>query len=239
MPTPKKTPGMSFNNTDVFGKGFVYALSMSYCVVGKLINDNVLNMDGTIDRRDIVAWQNTSKRTIWLYIYYLWQHNRDLPIFIKMSQVVGGIQKASARLFVDTIVQYLMSKQYVVIAQEGILSKDNLADFIELCLSDSNNNAGAIRIPFLENMFRRISEKQELYNDYIEDENNELQRRIDEVQSQETKDVKVEETDVYAMTPDNKILLKPKGVGQPIELRLNVQMDGGRQRRSYLKKNPL
>lgn len=231
MATPSTSPRITFNDKSIFGKGFNRNIANTMCVVAKMVNDNVLNMDGTIDRRDHIAYQNVLKRDMWLYVYYLWQHNRHLEVFDKMTlKQNNDIPKGSAKGFIFGIIGYMQSKGYSIIDHPEILTKDNVADFIDQVIIEYSDK---IEIPFLKNIYRRVYEKQDEYNRMLEQENQELDRKIQELKDQGPV---VNETDIYVMDENSNhiVMLKPKDQenAQPIKLQINVRtQDGGRQHR--------
>jgi len=200
---------------DIFGKGFISGLSMTSCAVAKLVNDNVLNMDGTIDRTDVEAYTRLQKRSLWLYIYYLWQQNKDrVDVFARMSKTVpGGGSKASAPNFISEVVRHLSNKGHIVVDNKNP-TKEDLVDFVNLVIEEYNE---VVTIPFLEGIYRRVSEKQLEYNSFIMTENRQLDEKVNAMSSK----FRIEDTDVYTIEDGQPVILRSSDPKQT--LKLNVK----------------
>jgi hypothetical protein len=214
----------------IFGEGFNASIAASYCVVARLVNDDVLNMDGTIDRRiphnglSRPEFDRVKLKHLWLYIYYLWENNNNhIDLFRSMNDGLKRETAASADAFIDKVTQFLQANGYV--AQDP-LTKENLADFIDLAITKHNDK---IKIPFLEGIYRRVTAQQLKYNDFIEEDIVRLGNEVETYKRQAMENVPVKEVDFYSIKNDGEMmLLKPKQ-GDPIKINFEV-IQGGRKK---------
>ena len=211
----------TFTRIDIFGKGFISGLSMTSCVVAKLVNDNILNMDGTIDRTDIEAYARLQKRSLWLYIYYLWQQNHDrVDVFARMSKSVpGGGVKASSSNFVSEVVRHLSVKGHVVVDHSNP-AKEDLVEFVNLVIEEYSE---VVTIPFLEGIYKRVSKKQLEYNSFIMTENRQLDEKVNEMSSK----FRIEDTDIYTIEDGQPVILRSKDPKQTLKLNVKYRDDVG------------
>ena len=111
--------GLAFTNNMVFGTKFKSTIGPCYCMVSKLIFEEKINIDGSINLEKVGLFL---KDELWSYIYYLYYYNnefidefKDMKLRGKASaanfyKVVKGSQydsSAPASLNVTTMVGYI------------------------------------------------------------------------------------------------------------------------------------
>jgi len=97
---------VSFKSKDVFETKFQTNIDTCFCVVSKLLFNNIINVDGSIDVEKSVL---VKKYELWSYIYFLYYfNNKTIDEFISMTTPRTG--KASAVLFYDTVMKTVDEK---------------------------------------------------------------------------------------------------------------------------------
>lgn len=97
---------VSFNSKEVFDSKFKANIDTCFCVVSKLLFNNIINIDGSIDIDKAILLK---KFQLWSYIYYLYFfNNKVIPEFIAMKTAKND--KASAILFYDTVMKTVNEK---------------------------------------------------------------------------------------------------------------------------------
>lgn len=105
------------------------------CEMIKLVTDNKLNLNGTLNQ------DNISIKDLWLYIYYLRQNNLDKDELNNLS--IGG--NASSTLFAELVLNK---------SENGI--KQSLIKFI------NDLNVKDLDIPVLNNLYNSVLERIQL-----------------------------------------------------------------------------
>lgn len=254
-PSSESKKTISFKNSTVFGKNFTKRVSNAECVVAKMLNANVLNMNGSLDNRDVEAFKALTKEHLWLYIYYLWFNNYQIiPLFNRMTTFVQtkknksmelrtpldeGEARACANCFVKEIKAFLKQHDRLVIDNENgeQITREQLIDFLNFLF---NENEDVIKVPLLENIYERITHIQEEFNKNIEKEIEDVQKDIDEAEIVKNEDdgTDVDDTDdnnVYISDPEKTVLLKSKKNPHqiPLAIKFEVKADnikGGKRK---------
>lgn len=157
---------LTFNNQEIFD-GFYKNLSKIDSIIIKMLLDNHINIDGSLM---INNTENIGKNILWTYIYYLWQHNKEIDVFKSMTNDTNG--NASAMLFISTIIQKLRASKYKTDGSsyntipyntnntnntydsydsDGKIDQDDLVMFIILIFKENN-----ISVPVLEKIMDKI-----------------------------------------------------------------------------------
>jgi len=91
---------IAFSRKEIFGSKFKATIDACFCVVSKMLFNDKINIDGTID---ITEASNLKKEELWSYIYYLYFYNHsNVTIFQSMTNKDNG--KASAEQFYAAVV---------------------------------------------------------------------------------------------------------------------------------------
>lgn len=107
---------LSFKNKVVFESDFSPNVNRCFCVVAKMLFNNRINVDGTIDV-DQAAFLR--KYEVWSYIYYLYYYNNSVvEEFAGMRDPLNG--KASA---------YRMYEQVRLIVRSPYIPEEGIAPF--------------------------------------------------------------------------------------------------------------
>lgn len=135
------------------------------CIMVDMLEDDLLDLDGDINTYNI---DRIREEDLWLYIYYLWKHNNDInddgvssngpnsnansPLFNKMT---SGHNKASATLFIRTILEYMMMKKLA----NNIIddTKTTLINFLSDIAQDKKWTS--IRIPVFNSIYSSVIRK--------------------------------------------------------------------------------
>jgi hypothetical protein len=91
---------IAFSRKEIFGTKFKSSIDDCFCVVSKMLFNDRINLDGTID---ITQAANLKKEHLWSYIYYLYFYNHtNVTIFTSMTNPDNG--KASAEKFYSAVI---------------------------------------------------------------------------------------------------------------------------------------
>lgn len=91
---------IAFSRKEIFGTKFKSSIDDCFCVVSKMLFNDKINLDGTID---ITQAANLKKEELWSYIYYLYFYNHtNVTIFTSMTNPDNG--KASAEKFYSAVI---------------------------------------------------------------------------------------------------------------------------------------
>lgn len=140
----------SFND-DQFSSFYSSLGSIEYSIIKMYVN-NRINTDGSLILENS---NNLDKKDLWLYVYYLWQHNKHIDVFELMTHK----NKASASLFIkvirSTLDNNLQNSSIVDDLYNDydlIIDKTDLINFIILIFEKYKN----IKIPIIESIMDRI-----------------------------------------------------------------------------------
>lgn len=105
---------VTFKNPLIFGRGFGKVSKNDTCIVFQLINEGILNFDGTINLERIESGVGGEgsveyRKSLWLYIRYIWQHNHDThDTFARMSKdSEANIDTPLAENFIKEVLDYM------------------------------------------------------------------------------------------------------------------------------------
>lgn len=139
-----------FTSTSVFGNGFIPNISSAVCVVGTMLNDNLLKVDGKIAISDL---PKIKKYQIWSYIYYLWHYNRNhISVFENMTNFDGKKGIATTQSFLRGIYDVMDNSTAKSNLLISIFSKERLAVTINNILRDNSD----ISIPILQKLYKQL-----------------------------------------------------------------------------------
>lgn len=94
-----KKAKVSFKNKVIFESDFRADIDRAFCVVSKMLFNNRINVDGSIDVNQAAMLR---KYEVWSYIYYLYYHNQSIiEEFVAMQDPKSG--KASAVRFYEVV----------------------------------------------------------------------------------------------------------------------------------------
>jgi len=95
---------IAFSEKNIFGKKFKADIETCFCVISKLLFNEKINLDGTIDISFNSYFNNNKKISeLWSYIYYLCFYNRSfVPVFKRMMNKYN--KKISAENFYSTVI---------------------------------------------------------------------------------------------------------------------------------------
>lgn len=164
----------------------------------KLMFDDVLSLDGTIDIDNIFKAQ---KRDLWVYVYYLFRNNMDVPIFKNMMQEKAPI-RASADNFVNEVKGYLKSRG---LSSAEHIDKQDIGAFINYILKDFD-----IKVPFLNTMLVRLEKA-------VAKNNEQLAKGIDVLNSN------IVSARNILTNPKTKLYIEENGVKYPND-KMNVDV---------------
>lgn len=140
---------ISFSTTSVFGRGFQPGIKSAICVVGNLLNSNLLMLDGTIS---LDALADVKKHQIWSYVYYLWHYNRDnIDAFAQMTVKEGGKSRASAHTFLKALEPFVGAGENDTIVAHTF-TKQRIVDAIATLLRENPN----VSIPILQKLYAKL-----------------------------------------------------------------------------------
>lgn len=150
---------ITFNNNAIFEK-FYRTATYADCIIIRMVTDNQLNLDGSLN--DVT---NITSKQLWLYIYYIWQHNHEKEgyIFYDMTSRTTNSVKPSAALFVEKIVEFLKernhrsSENFPTVNKNAILVKEDLVAFLKFLYEEDIWKD--IQIPALTNLYERVIER--------------------------------------------------------------------------------
>lgn len=93
-----KKKKIAFSRRELFGTKFKSSIDNCFCVVSKMLFNDKINLDGTIDITQAV---NLKIEELWSYIYYLHFYNhKNVTIFASMTDE----NKASAEKFYSAVI---------------------------------------------------------------------------------------------------------------------------------------
>jgi hypothetical protein len=94
---------ISFKSKDVFDSKFTPNVDICFCTVSKLLFNNIINIDGSIDMEKAITLK---KHELWSYIYYLYSfNNKTINEFIAMRTPRNN--KANAELFYNSVLEII------------------------------------------------------------------------------------------------------------------------------------
>lgn len=94
---------VAFTKKEVFGTKFTPAIDTCFCTVSKMVYNDKINPDGTID---INKNGSLSLKELWSYVYYLHFYNHtNVPVFKSMTNQKNG--KANAVLFYTAVTAFV------------------------------------------------------------------------------------------------------------------------------------
>ena len=172
---------VSFSD-DVFHK-FYKNTSRASCILIEMLEDDILDLEGIITLENIDKIQIDS---LWLYIYYLWKHNNDSinndtintinTINNLFNKMTSESNKASASLFINTIVEYLDERGI----KNNIFNdtKSTLLDFLFEIMVDKKWRS--INIPIFKSIYGNVIKKlnDDNYNDNNDNNDNDNDKSI-------------------------------------------------------------
>lgn len=142
---------LTFHDKNIFDTFYSNISKIDYVVL-KLFLDDYINIDGSLKIDNV---EKIDKKTLWTYIYYLWQHNKEIHIFKDMSNEQNS--NASAFLFLSNVIKVLKDKNYK--SSENypydsgmLIEKDDLSMFIMILFKEVPN----INLPIIESIFDKI-----------------------------------------------------------------------------------
>lgn len=150
MTSKKGAKQISFKTEAIFGKGFKPSVKNSVCVLGEMLEKNVLTLNGQLEREGATKLK---KRDIWSYIYYLWHNNKEKSVFVDVQNTRYIIQKASPQAFADAVKK--SSTQ-----TDAPYTKENLIRFVNKIVADNTD----ISIPILHHVYKRLLNSEETNN---------------------------------------------------------------------------
>ncbi len=131
---------IKFSNVLYFGRGFDGLIQVRSemkkqirCTLMNMLLKGVLNMDGTMD---IKYYQRSTKKEVWMYIFYLWRINlANFPLFRSMGVAKhfksGNIDLVpNAELFVKAVLDTLRDKNMAISAPT--FSVIDLMEFVNI-----------------------------------------------------------------------------------------------------------
>lgn len=128
----------------------------------------------------------------------------------------NGGYKASAARFVNVVIVYLDQKGYNV-KDKSNPSKEDLVEFINQLLDEYID---IISIPFLEGIYRRVSQKQEVFNDFLIRENALLDDQIRDANAR----IRIEDGDMFTIVDGQPVILRSKDPSRSIKLNLKYDV---------------
>lgn len=162
QPLPSKpkraTSGITFDNKLIFGQGFSHAGKTDGCAIVQLIENNILEFDGTLSLTNIGALE---VKDAWLYIRYLWHNNHAEPgmhEFHMMSKdQTPESQLPWARHFVAQVLTYLEIHTTTIDLQDALrITKADLVNFTNHLIKKYKD---VIKIPVITNVLNMVMTK--------------------------------------------------------------------------------
>lgn len=142
---------LTFHDKNIFDTFYNNISKIDYIVL-KLLLDDYINIDGSLKIENV---DKIDKKSLWTYIYYLWQHNKNQIIFKDMTNEQNN--NASAFLFLSNVIKVLKDKNYKSTENfpydSGMLiEKDDLSMFIMILFKEVQE----INLPVIESIFDKI-----------------------------------------------------------------------------------
>lgn len=126
---PFKRKKLAFNNQAMFEKQFSTVFETCFCVVSKMMFNNHVNIDGSINMEQAGFLR---KYQLWSYIYYLYYYNNSsLEEFAAMK---GELGKASAVRFYE-VVKAVVQNQFVPEESVTPLDVNTLIYFVNIIMA--------------------------------------------------------------------------------------------------------
>ena len=147
-----KKARLTFKDPAVFEKDFKGNLESSFCIISKMLFNNRINVDGTID---VAQGGFLRKYELWSYIYYLYYYNNSsVEEFVKMKDPKSG--KASALLFYETV-RNTVDNQFI--GEDEIVTMDvnTLIYFINIIVHKYGDNLRNPVVDYLKQLVFRLS----------------------------------------------------------------------------------
>lgn len=134
---------ISFKSKDIFDTKFTPNIDICFCIVSKLLFNNILNIDGSIDMEKAITLK---KHELWSYIYYLYSFNNNtINEFIAMKTTRNN--KANAELFYNSVLE--------TIGTSSTIDINNLIYFINVIIHKYQDNLINPVIDYLKKILTR------------------------------------------------------------------------------------
>lgn len=146
---------ITFDHTEIFGANFPALSGRDHCIVTNILEH--LELNGSV-RADAAI----EVRELWLYIYYLHKHNKDVEIFKQMS---NDRTSASAQNFVSVV-----QRTNNLAETSEAISRESLVYFI-----NNTINTYHLSIPILSHIANIVIQK-------LQEETTENQEMFEELQ---------------------------------------------------------
>jgi hypothetical protein len=143
---------LTFKDPAVFEKDFKTNVDTSFCIISKMLFNNRINIDGSID---LHQGGFLRKYELWSYIYYLYYYNNSsVEEFVKMKNPQTG--KASALLFYESV-RDVVDNQFI--EKDDIVSMDvnTLIYFINFMVHKYGDNLRNPVVDYLKQLVYRMS----------------------------------------------------------------------------------
>lgn len=142
---------LSFKNAMVFDKRFKPRLDHCFCVVSRMLFNNRINVDGSIDMENAGF---LTKYELWSYIYYLYYYNNSsIDEFVAMKNKDNS--KASAMLFYQSV-KKVIQNQYVADDEVVAFDVNSLVYFINMTVHKYGTD---LRNPVIDYLRRILGSK--------------------------------------------------------------------------------
>lgn len=157
---PSTSKRITFNRSDIFGTNFSKIRRVSDCVVLAILEH--LELNGQVK---IASFDAVDRRTAWLYIYYIWMHNKDNP---SLSGFMNNRRQTSAILFINAITAYLHERGLISTYASSMLVQypnkitvsAHLIPFVNSLINQYEHDPiHSIRIPAFDKMYNMVLER--------------------------------------------------------------------------------
>jgi hypothetical protein len=146
---------LAFSNQAVFEKKFSSGIDACYCVVSKMMFENLMNVDGTISHENAGSLR---KSDLWSYIYYLFYYNNSsVEEFVAMKDKKNG--KASAIRFYE-VVKAVVKNQFVEEEEITPLDVNTLIYFVNIMIERYEGNMSNPIVSFVQQLVHKAKGEQ-------------------------------------------------------------------------------
>jgi len=161
LPSTKSNDGISFKNDLIFGKGFSRA-AKDGSVVTKMLSNGTLLFNGAIDKNQLSI---LDKKTVWLYLRYIWKCNKNNPAFDNTFYGMTSsdfTDAASALGFVRNVIAFEGTMDInsadtnALVKAASELRIETLIDYVNDIV---NQHKEYIEIPILQNVIQLVMDK--------------------------------------------------------------------------------
>lgn len=147
---------ITFNNANIFGKGFARAAKNDGSIVTKLLSIGALSFNGKIEQSML---QYLDKKLVWLYIRYIWKSNYQNPEFNEEFSNMASkdfASAANAQGFLQHVHEFLGNTSQVTLDDAIGFTLENLVDYINDIVTRHREH---LEIPLLDNLIKLVIEK--------------------------------------------------------------------------------